>query len=187
MFMKHADSCSEHNKYQMKWVLFLSTFNFNIWYVPLFQRLHQHISGIVSIYFLRTSTLMPSATQAKGFPLNVQQIGPVYFLTRPKFARWGWGLYFEVFSPSFSVFRQIPSIASSSDNSLFYGCCNGQFNKNNGNLLNMQNVLIILSTAVYISPRRTQHSPVSYREWRMLSECQIFFHTNQMTGKEQNN
>ncbi len=37
MFMKHADGCSEHNKYQMKWViLFLSTFNFNIWYVHFF-------------------------------------------------------------------------------------------------------------------------------------------------------
>ncbi len=120
MFMKHADSCSEHNKYQMKWVQFLSTFNCNIWYVHLFQWLHQHISGIVSIYFLRTSTLMPSATQAKGFPLNVQQIGPIYFPTRSNFARWGWGLDFEVFSPSFSVFRQIPSIASISDNSSFY-------------------------------------------------------------------
>ncbi len=45
MFMKHADGCSEHNKYQMKWVvLFLSTFNFNIWCVHLLKQLQQHIS-----------------------------------------------------------------------------------------------------------------------------------------------
>ncbi len=38
MLMKHADGCSEHNKYQVKWViLFLSTFNFNIGYVHLLQ------------------------------------------------------------------------------------------------------------------------------------------------------
>ncbi len=43
--MKHADGVSEHNKYQMKWVvLFLSTFIFNIWYVHLLQWLQQHIS-----------------------------------------------------------------------------------------------------------------------------------------------
>ncbi len=53
-----------------------------------------------------------------------------------------------MFSPSFSVFRQIPSIASSSDNSSFYGYCNGQFNKNNRKLLNMSRVLIILATTV---------------------------------------
>ncbi len=36
--MKHADGRSEHDKYQMKGVvLFLSTFNFNIWYVHLLQ------------------------------------------------------------------------------------------------------------------------------------------------------
>ncbi len=38
---------------------FLSTFNFNIWYVHRFQQLQQHIS-LASIYFLRTSTLMLS-------------------------------------------------------------------------------------------------------------------------------
>ncbi len=43
--MKHADGGSEHYKNQMKWVvLFLSTFNFNIWYVHLLQQLQQHIS-----------------------------------------------------------------------------------------------------------------------------------------------
>jgi len=55
MFMKNTDGCSEHNKYQMKRVeLFLSTLNFNIWCPKA------HISGIVSIYFLNTLTLMLS-------------------------------------------------------------------------------------------------------------------------------
>ncbi len=45
LFMKHADGCSEHNKYQMKWVvLVLFTFNFHIWHVHLLQQLPQHIS-----------------------------------------------------------------------------------------------------------------------------------------------
>ncbi len=62
MFMKHAVCCFEHNKYQMKWfILFLSTFYFNIWYVHLLQQLQQRIaSGVVSVYFLRTSKLMLS-------------------------------------------------------------------------------------------------------------------------------
>ncbi len=51
-------------------------------------------------------------------------------------------------SPSFLMFQQIPSVAGSSGNSSFYGYCNGQFNKNNWNLLNMPSVLIILATTV---------------------------------------
>ncbi len=43
-------------------------------------------------------------------------------------------IYFEGVSPSFSMFQQIPSIA---DSSWVYGYYNGQFNKNNWNLLNM--------------------------------------------------
>ncbi len=56
MFMKHADGCSEHNKYQMKWVvMFLSTLNCNISYVHILQQLQQqHLSDTVSIYFMRT-------------------------------------------------------------------------------------------------------------------------------------
>ncbi len=44
--MKHADGCSEHNKYndEASRAVFLSTFNFNIWYVHLLQQLQQHIS-----------------------------------------------------------------------------------------------------------------------------------------------
>ncbi len=45
--MKHADGCSKHNKYQMKWVVLLSTWFilfYFIWYVHLLQRLLQHIS-----------------------------------------------------------------------------------------------------------------------------------------------
>ncbi len=73
--------------------------------------------------------------------LSMYKICPVYFPTRPKFARWGWGLNFEGGSPSFSVFQQIPSLVGSSGNSLF---C--KFNKNNWNLLNMPSVLIVLAT-----------------------------------------
>ncbi len=47
------------------------------------------------------------------------------------------------------MFQQIPSIVGSSGNSSFYGYCNGKFNKNNWNLLNMPSVLIILATIVY--------------------------------------
>ncbi len=48
MFMKHAD------------VLFLSTFNFNIWYVYLLQQLQQHISLAQCQYIFRELQLMLS-------------------------------------------------------------------------------------------------------------------------------
>ncbi len=61
MFMKHADGCSEHNKYQMKWVvLFLSMLTLILVCPPFAAITAAHLSGIVSIYFLRTSTLMLS-------------------------------------------------------------------------------------------------------------------------------
>ncbi len=76
MFKKHADGCSEHNKYQIKWfVPFLSTFNFNIWYVHLLQQLQSLWHSVNIQYLLRIQHWcypMPSATQAKGCPLNVQ-------------------------------------------------------------------------------------------------------------------
>ncbi len=105
-----------------------------------------HLSGILSIYILRNSTLMLS----HAFCNSSQRLSfyPVYFPNCPKFAR---GV--EVWTlrgPSFSMFLQIPSIAGSSGNSSFYGYCNSQFNKNNWNLLTMANVLTILATTVYI-------------------------------------
>ncbi len=54
------------------------------------------------------------------------------------------------------MFQQIPSIAGSSGNSSFYGYCNGQFNKNNWNLLNMPSVLTILATTVRIREKSYQ-------------------------------
>ncbi len=47
MFMEHADGCSEHNKYQMKWVvLFLSTY---LVCPPFAAITAAHLSDIVSV------------------------------------------------------------------------------------------------------------------------------------------
>ncbi len=77
---------------------------------------------MVSIYFLRTSTLMLSHAFCNSSHCTLNVI-------RPKFARWGWGPDFVGASPSFLMVQQIPSIEGSSGNSSFYGYYNGQFNK----------------------------------------------------------
>ncbi len=127
--------------------VFLSTFNFNILVcLPFAAITAAYLSGIVPIYFLRTSTLMLShascnSSQRLSFEYTIDLSS--LFPTRLKFARWGWGPDLEGASPSFSMFQKIASAAGSSGNSLFNGYCNGQFNKNNWNLLNMPSVLTI--------------------------------------------
>ncbi len=124
--VKHADGCSEHNRYQMKWVvLFLSTFNFNIWYVHLLKQLQQHISQYISTL---TSTLMLShafcnSSQRLSFECTIDLSS--LFSNSPQICSMAlrsglWGA-----SPSFSMFQQIPSVAGSSGNSSVYGYCNG--------------------------------------------------------------
>ncbi len=91
---------------------------------------------------------MPSAAQAKGFPLNAQKICPAYFPTRPKFAQLGWGPDIERASPSFLMFQKIPFVSGSYSSGSFYGYYIGQFYKNNWNLLNMPSVLTMLAINV---------------------------------------
>ncbi len=104
-------------------VLFLTTFNFNIWYVhspPFAAITAAHLSGIVSIYILRTSTLMLShvfcnSSKRLSFECTIDLSS--LFSNSPQICSMGlrsglWGA-----SPSFSVFQQIPSLAGSSSNS----------------------------------------------------------------------
>ncbi len=72
MFMKHADGCYVDNKYKMKRVvLFLSTYNFNIWFVHILQ-ITQHIflRGVNIFPEKLNTNVIPSLLQLK--PLNVQ-------------------------------------------------------------------------------------------------------------------
>ncbi len=84
-----------------------------------------HLSGIVSTYFLRTSTLMLShafcnscnSTQRLSFECtidlyNLFSNSPQICSMRLRSGLWG-------ASPSFSMFQQIPSISGSSGNSSF--------------------------------------------------------------------
>ncbi len=101
-----------------------------------------YLSGIVSIYFLRTSTLMLS----HAFCNSSQRLS--FECTIDLSSLFSNSLDGVKVSPSFPMFQQIPSVSGSSGNSSFYGYCNGQFNKNNWNLLNMPSVLTILVTTV---------------------------------------
>ncbi len=81
-----------------------------------------HLSGIVSIYILRNSTLMLSnafcnSSQRLSFEwiINLSSL----FSKLPQICSRGWGVDFE--GSIISMFLQIPSIAGSSGNSLFMG------------------------------------------------------------------
>lgn len=69
-----------------------------------------HLSGIVPIYFLRTSTLMLSHDfynpgQRLSFECTID------LSSCPKFAIWCWDPDFEGASPLFTMFQQITSVA----------------------------------------------------------------------------
>ncbi len=100
-------------------VLFLSTFNFNIWYVYLLQQLQQHISLAQCQYIFRELQLMLSnascnSSQRLSFECAIDLAG--LFSNSPQICSMG------LRTPHhFSMFQQIPSIAGSSGNSSFYG------------------------------------------------------------------
>ncbi len=123
MCMKHADGCSEPTN--IRWsesYCFLSSFNFNILVYPPFAAIAAaHLSGDNIFPENFNTNVIPCLLQLKPKAFLWIYNRSVYFPTRPKFVRWGWGPDFEGASPSFSMFQQIPSVAGSSGNSLFYG------------------------------------------------------------------
>ncbi len=75
--MKHADGCYVDNKYKMKRVIqFLSTFNFNIWFVHILQ-LQQHIS----LAWCQSAAISLRLQGKLSFPYNCQKMnGQIYVL-----------------------------------------------------------------------------------------------------------
>lgn len=104
MFIKYADGCFQHNKYQMKWVLlFLSIFIFGIstFWSNYSSTSHWHI---VNIFPENLSTnAIPCFLQLKPKAFLWMDNNSVQFIfqTRTKFAEWGWGPDSKAAGPSF--------------------------------------------------------------------------------------
>ncbi len=107
---------------------------------------------------------MPSAAQAK---CTVDVSG--LFSNSPQICSTGlrsglWGT-----NPSFSMFQQIPSIAGSSGNTPFYRYCNGQFNKNNWNLLNLSaSGTYVGERQIFSTRQAVSHSPDKRHMWQAV-------------------
>ncbi len=113
MFVKHADGCSEHNKYQMNLViLFL--------FVTFIFGMFTFCSNYSSTSLWHSVNIFPENLYTNVIPCLLQ-LKPKAFLWMynrsvqfslfSNFAQWGWGPDFEGASPSLSMFQQIPSVA----------------------------------------------------------------------------
>ncbi len=160
MFMKHADGCSEHNTYQMKWVLTwifgISTFCCNYSSTSLWHR--------VSIFPENFNTkCIPCLLQHKPMAFFWMYNRSVQFIFQLAPNLLDGAVIRTLRSQTINPFQQIPSVAGSSSNSLFCGYCNDQFNKNNWNLLNMTSFLKILDTTVYKTSNKVAFILVDYQ------------------------
>jgi len=104
-----------------------------------------HLSGIVSHIFPENfnTDVIPCILQFKPKAFLSFFLFQFIFHVAPKFLDGVevWTLWGPVHN--FQSFQQIPSIAGSSSNSLFYGYCKGQFNKNNSFLVQLYTFLCL--------------------------------------------
>ncbi len=112
MFMKHADSFSEHNKYQMKWVV--------LFFYPLCQKYIRHYDNYCNTPLWHSVNIFPENFNTNVNPCLLQLKQKAFLWMYNGSVQFIWGA-----SPSFSTFQQIPSITGSSGNSY----CNGQLKK----------------------------------------------------------